>query len=351
MMSEARKYHLNLIVANQFTTQLTDEIRDAVFGNMGTIVSFRVGQNDVEILSRYFQPTFEPEDLLRLPNYNTITRTLIGGVPTQPFTMSTLPAQGNPNSKLADALKQLSAAKYGRPRAVVEKEIFERIATKSEPYQPPSAASPNFRGPEMVGSRPPSYSALGTPPSFSAPGSIPSTTQPSPLPQRPAPKTGSAGFLDDWLNKRTAPTPARAPAFTSAQTASPANPYQAPSTVAQPVAATQPFGYPTSAQYVQNTNSPAPTTAAVNPSANNEIVTPYVHHGTSANGTQQTVDHLAQNLHHPPTQQPTQAAPAPAPSPPEPEPRKTEADVKVHHVATDTEDTIYIDKEGVLHHQ
>ncbi len=56
IMSEARKYHLNLIVANQFTTQLTQEIRDAVFGNMGTIVAFRVGQNDVESLSQYFRP-------------------------------------------------------------------------------------------------------------------------------------------------------------------------------------------------------------------------------------------------------------------------------------------------------
>jgi type IV secretory pathway TraG/TraD family ATPase VirD4 len=59
IMSEARKYHLNLIVANQFTTQLTDEIRDAVFGNIGTIVAFRIGQNDVDSLSRYFQPAFD----------------------------------------------------------------------------------------------------------------------------------------------------------------------------------------------------------------------------------------------------------------------------------------------------
>src|SRR5437763_12751275 len=68
IMSEARKYHLNLIVANQFTTQLTEEIRDAVFGNMGTIVSFRVGQSDVASLSRYFQPLFDAEDLLRVLN-------------------------------------------------------------------------------------------------------------------------------------------------------------------------------------------------------------------------------------------------------------------------------------------
>ena len=67
IMSEARKFHLNLIVANQFTTQLSPEIRDAVFGNIGTIVSFRIGQNDVESIGKYFQPTFE----LRLANHSS----------------------------------------------------------------------------------------------------------------------------------------------------------------------------------------------------------------------------------------------------------------------------------------
>src|ERR1019366_1199186 len=81
IMSEARKYRLNLIVANQFTTQLTEEIRDAVFGNIGTIVSFRIGQTDVETIGKYFQPTFDSDDLLRIPNHNTIVRSLIGGVP------------------------------------------------------------------------------------------------------------------------------------------------------------------------------------------------------------------------------------------------------------------------------
>ena len=97
IMSEARKFHLNLIVANQFTTQLSQEIRDAVFGNIGTIVTFRIGQNDVERIGKYFQPTFEAEDLLRVPNFNTVVRTLVGGVPTQPFSMATLPQLGTPN--------------------------------------------------------------------------------------------------------------------------------------------------------------------------------------------------------------------------------------------------------------
>jgi len=183
IMSEARKYHLNLIVANQFTTQLTAEIRDAVFGNMGTIVSFRIGQNDVESLGKYFQPTFETDDLLRVPNYNTIVRTLIGGVPTHPFSMVTLPALGTPNPRLSGALKQLSAAKYGRPKASVEKDINARMATRGETPAAPRQA------------------AAATPGTPAVPG------------------TGS--FLDEWLAKRQqGPQPATA-ATPSIQTRTP----------------------------------------------------------------------------------------------------------------------------------
>ena len=131
IMSEARKYHLNLFVGNQYTTQLTDEIRDAVFGNIGTTISFRIGQNDLDALSKYFNPEFDSDDLIRLPNFNTIVRTLIGGVPTNPFSMSTIPRLGQPNAELAKILKKLSYAKYGQPRAIVEAEIFKRLETKN----------------------------------------------------------------------------------------------------------------------------------------------------------------------------------------------------------------------------
>ena len=170
IMSEARKYHLNLIVANQFTTQLSEEIRDAVFGNMGTIISFRIGQNDVESLGKYFQPLFDSDDLLRVPNWNAIVRTLIGGVPTQPFSMAGLPPLGTPNKGLGDALKQLSAAKYGRPKSVVESEIFERLATKED---------------NLPGVTPATYG-----------GAAPAAPRPAPAPKQPA------SFLDDWLTKK-----------------------------------------------------------------------------------------------------------------------------------------------------
>ncbi len=196
IMSEARKYHLNLIVANQFTTQLTEEIRDSVFGNMGTIVSFRVGQNDVEILSKYFQPQFNGEDILRLPNFNTITRTLINGVPTPPFSMATLPSLGTPNPKLSQALKDLSSAKYGRPKDVVEKEVNDRLATKAD-------VRPTYGGMS------PFESSMKWPAGPSAYGPSSPGMPPDSIPSRSA--TGSS-FLDDWLSKRRTMPPAKTPA-------------------------------------------------------------------------------------------------------------------------------------------
>ncbi len=229
IMSEARKYHLNLIVANQFTTQLTEEIRDAVFGNMGTIVSFRIGQNDVDSMSRYFQPTFDGDDLLRVPNYNTIVRTLVGGVPTQPFSMATLPPLGTPNPKLAAALKQLSAAKYGRPKATVEAEIFERITTK-EPTPAPSMA--------------PAASPFGAKATPGATGGSPWQTKP--VAPTAVPASGGS-FLDEWLSKRpataatiTPPPPAPAPSAKAAYTPPAVVPTAPKITPAEPPATPEP---------------------------------------------------------------------------------------------------------------
>lgn len=220
IMSEARKYHLNLIVANQFTTQLSDEIRDAVFGNMGTIVSFRIGQNDVEALSRYFQPLFDGDDLLRVPNYNTIVRTLVGGVPTQPFSMATMPPLGTPNPELASALKQLSAAKYGRPKSSVEKEVFGRLATKEEPQAAPGT-NPFAPAPAAA----PGPAPYGTPP-------------PAARPSAPPPP-GAGSFLDEWLTKKKAGPAAFAPKPSPFGPQAPAA--TAPAPASTPLSATAPL--------------------------------------------------------------------------------------------------------------
>jgi hypothetical protein len=127
ILSEARKYRLNLILGNQFMTQLTDKIREAIIGNVGTVISGRIGVTDAELMVKRFQPVFEAEDLIKMPNYQGITSVMINNVPSAPFSMSFVPPMGEPNPQLTDALKRLSAAKYGRPRAVVEKEIFDRL--------------------------------------------------------------------------------------------------------------------------------------------------------------------------------------------------------------------------------
>ncbi len=127
ILSEARKYRLNLVLANQFMTQLTDGIREAILGNIGTVISGRIGITDAEILQKKFMPVFDAEDLTKLPNFQTITSVMINNVPSAAFSMSLVPPMGRFNPELRDALKKLSAAKYGRPRALVEKEIFERL--------------------------------------------------------------------------------------------------------------------------------------------------------------------------------------------------------------------------------
>ena len=108
-------------------TQLTDNIRESILGNIGTIISGRLGITDAEILQKKFMPTFDAEDLTKLPNYQTVTSVLINGVPSAAFSMSLPLPIPKPNIQLQDALKKLSSAKYGKPRAQVEKEIFARL--------------------------------------------------------------------------------------------------------------------------------------------------------------------------------------------------------------------------------
>lgn len=127
ILSEARKYRLNLVLANQFLTQLTDKIREAVIGNVGTVIAGRIGITDAELLQKRFAPTFDAEDLTKLPNFQTITSVMINNVPSAPFSMALIPPLGKSNPQLRDSLKRLSAVKYGRSRAEIGKEIFARL--------------------------------------------------------------------------------------------------------------------------------------------------------------------------------------------------------------------------------
>ena len=126
ILSEARKYGLNLTMAHQFIAQLTEKIRDAVFGNVGTQVDFRVGAQDAEFLVKQFEPVFSQNDLLNIDNYNAYVKLLIKGQTSKPFNIRTLPIpQGN--RELAAALKERSRTRYGADRAEIEEGIYERL--------------------------------------------------------------------------------------------------------------------------------------------------------------------------------------------------------------------------------
>ncbi|HEX9153346.1 MAG TPA: TraM recognition domain-containing protein, partial [Candidatus Saccharimonadales bacterium] len=326
ILSEARKYHLNLIVANQFTTQLTDEIRDAVFGNTGTIVAFRVGQDeDAEALSKRMRPAFDATDLLRMPNYNAAVRMLVNGVPTQPFSMATLPPLGNPNSKLSDALKQLSAAKYGRPKALVEKEILERLYTKPEPvaparqFGPGQQTQPGAQYNRPMGAQPQAPGGFGA----TAPNANRFGGAQAPMPQ-PA---GTGSFLDEWMSKRQTKGPLLRP-----------NPWSK----ANPGAASG----ATSAVAANRYANPAPSASAQPVQQPRTVQQPSIK--TLA---QSAVPGPAKDRH-----QAQEAVTVPAPQPqPKPEPLKkedkTSGEIPLFKESKpeDPNDTIFIDQEGNLH--
>jgi hypothetical protein len=126
ILSEARKYRLCLILANQFIGQLKEEISKAVFGNVGSLVSFRVGSEDGEFLEKQFAPVFNQNDLVNVDNYNGFAKILVKNILTKPFNIQTYPpTQGNP--EIAKAFKELSRLKYGRDKEIVNREIMERI--------------------------------------------------------------------------------------------------------------------------------------------------------------------------------------------------------------------------------
>jgi hypothetical protein len=126
ILSEARKYKLSLTIAHQFIAQLEEKIRDAVFGNVGSIAAFRVGSEDAEFLEKQFAPVFNARDLQSLDNRNAYMKMLAYGRPVKPFNIETLlPPQGE--RQAIESLKDLSYMTYGRDRAEVEKSVMDKF--------------------------------------------------------------------------------------------------------------------------------------------------------------------------------------------------------------------------------
>jgi len=130
ILSEARKYRLGLCVANQFIGQVDEEVKNAVFGNVGTIISFRIGVTDASYLQHEFTPVFNQDDLLNIEKYNVYIKTIVNNEPVPPFSMNLHKDMGRQkemmSEKVSGIIKEMSKLKYGRDVRLVESEIVKR---------------------------------------------------------------------------------------------------------------------------------------------------------------------------------------------------------------------------------
>ena len=226
ILSEARKYRLSLVLANQFMTQLKEELREAILGNVGTTITGRIGTTDAEIMVKRYTPVFTAEDLTKLPNFESVCVAQINGTPSAPFSMAWIPPMGEPNQQLSGALKKLSAAKYGRPRDQVERDIAARISVQ-QPSQPAAGAG-----------RPGGAAGAG----------------------------GGSSFLDEWLAKRkqmNAKKPQSAAVPSSAQASRPGSPAtQPPRPQTTPASSAQPLRAQPATPPASSSQAPRPQPAS-----------------------------------------------------------------------------------------
>ncbi len=144
ILSEARKYHLGLILAHQYIGQLTQQanpegvahedprIRDAVFGNVGTMMSFKIGATDGEYMAKEYAPLLSEQDVINVANYCAYIKLNVDNTTTRPFSLSTIWDETGKNEKIAGLVKEYSRLKYGRKREFVDQEISARIGIDLE---------------------------------------------------------------------------------------------------------------------------------------------------------------------------------------------------------------------------
>ncbi len=130
ILSEARKFRLSLTVANQFIGQIDEEVKNAIFGNVGTLMCYRVGVSDANYLAREFTPVFSEDDLLNIEKYHVYIKTIVNNETVAPFSMSIAKDinawRSQMNPKMAEIIKEMSRLKYGRDGRLVEAEIARR---------------------------------------------------------------------------------------------------------------------------------------------------------------------------------------------------------------------------------
>ncbi len=153
ILSEARKYRLNLIVGHQYITQMDEIVRDAVFGNVGTLAVFRVGAEDAEFLEKEFSPEFTAEDLVNLPKYNIYLKLMIDGLASHPFSAHTLPPPVPLKESNREKIIDASRERYGVAKEIVEEKIarWTESGKDSAPSQGVNKAKTSFQKPSSLG--------------------------------------------------------------------------------------------------------------------------------------------------------------------------------------------------------
>jgi type IV secretory pathway TraG/TraD family ATPase VirD4 len=135
ILSESRKYHLALIMAHQYIAQLNEthnyekqsKVKDAVFGNVGTMITFKVGAEDGEYFAKEYAPLLSDQDILGISNYKAYMKLNINNASSRPFSMGTIWDPDGANEKIANIIREYSRIKYGRKREFVDKEIEARL--------------------------------------------------------------------------------------------------------------------------------------------------------------------------------------------------------------------------------
>jgi hypothetical protein len=165
ILSEARKYELALIMAHQYIGQLvgktaaydqaSTKMRDAVFGNVGTIMSFKIGAEDAEYMAKEMAPVLSEQDVIGIPNFHCYTKLNIHNTTSRPFSMATLYDESQRNDKLANLIKEYSRMKYGRKRVFVDQEIEDRIGISRPGDAPAQPKQPEPPAPGMLPGMPP----------------------------------------------------------------------------------------------------------------------------------------------------------------------------------------------------
>jgi energy-coupling factor transporter ATP-binding protein EcfA2 len=147
ILSEARKYKLNLTIAHQYIEQMEEEVRDAVFGNVGTMIVFRVGAFDAEVLEKEFSPQFTAPDIVNLGIFQIYLKLMIDGISSQPFSATTLPPIAKPESSSMTNVIAESRRQFANNRAEVEKKIDEWLAPMKAPVKDKVPAPQNPTSP------------------------------------------------------------------------------------------------------------------------------------------------------------------------------------------------------------